>query len=55
MNEERLTCISVCLTDEEYKNIKAQAQAEYTSMSGVLRRLLNGYLKEAANDGQANG
>ena len=55
MNEERLTCISVRLTDEEYKNIKALAKKEYTTMSGVLRRLLNGHLKGAANDGQANG
>ena len=53
MNEERLTCISVRLTDEEYKNILAKK--EYTTMSGILRKLLNGYLKEAANDGQANG
>ena len=40
MNEERLTCISVRLTDEEYKNIKALAKKEYTTMSGILRKLL---------------
>ena len=56
MNDKYQT-VSVRLSWGEYKALQAQAQAqaEYTSMSGVLRRLLNGYLKGAANDGQANG
>ena len=52
MNDKYQT-VSVRLSWGEYRAL--QAQAEYTSMSGVLRRLLNGYLKGAANDGQANG
>lgn len=40
MNEERLTCISVRLTEEEYKNIQVLAKKEYTTMSGILRKLL---------------
>ena len=40
MNKERLTCITVRLTDDEYKKIKALAKQEYTTMSGILRRLL---------------
>ena len=54
MNDKYQT-VSVRLSWSEYKALQAQAQAEYTSMSDVLRRLLNGYLKGAANDGQANG
>ena len=54
MNDKYQT-VSVRLSWGEYRTLQAQAQAEYTSMSGVLRRLLNGYLKGAANDGQANG
>ena len=54
MNDKYQT-VSVRLSWGEYRALQAQAQAEYTSMSGVLRRLLNGYLKGAANDGQANG
>lgn len=40
MDKERLTCISVRLTDDEYKKIKVLAKQEYTTMSGILRRLL---------------
>lgn len=54
MNDKYQT-VSVRLSWGEYRALQAQAQAEYTSMSGVLRRLLNGYLKGVANDGQANG
>lgn len=53
---DKYQAVSVRLSWGEYKALQAQAQAEYTStMSGVLRRLLNGYLKGVANDGQANG
>ena len=54
MNDKYQT-VSVRLSWGEYKALQAQAQAEYTSMSGVVSRLLNGYLKEAAKEGQANG
>ena len=32
MDKERLTCISVRLTDDEYKKIKVLAKQEYTIM-----------------------
>ena len=40
MNKERLTCVSVRLTDSEYQQIKALAKQDYTTMSGILRKLL---------------
>lgn len=40
MDKERLTCISVRLTDSEYKKIQVLAKQEFTTMSGILRRLL---------------
>ena len=46
MNEEKLTCITVRLTDAEYKSIKALAKQEFTTMSGILRRLLREAVKE---------
>lgn len=55
METQNYKTVSVRLCDAEYRALQEQAEKEYTTMSGVLRRLLNGYLKEAANDGQANG
>lgn len=54
MNDKYQT-VSVRLSWGEYRALQERAGKEYTTMSGVLRRLLNGYLKGAANDGQANG
>lgn len=43
--KERLTCISVRLNDTEYKAIQALAKQEFTTMSGILRRLLRDAVK----------
>lgn len=40
MDRERLTCITVRLTDSEHQQIQALAKQEFTTMSGLLRRLL---------------
>lgn len=52
MEIQNYKTVSVRLCEAEYRALQERAGKEYTTMSGVLRRLLNGYLKGAANDGQ---
>lgn len=40
MEKERLTCVSVRLTGTEYKAIQELAKKDFTTMSGILRKLL---------------
>ena len=37
--------VSVRLCEAEYRALQSRAKKEYTTMSGVLRRLINGYLR----------
>lgn len=43
--------VSVRLCEAVYRALQEQAGKEYTTMSGVLRRLINGYLQEVQNNG----
>lgn len=51
MEKEKLITVSVRLCEAEYKALQAAAQEEYTTMSGLLRKLLHGHLKGVKNDG----
>ena len=46
MNQDKQITVSVRLYEAEYKALRAAAQQEYTTMSGLLRKLLNRYLSE---------
>lgn len=54
MNKEIYKTVSVRLCEAEYRALQAAARKDYTTMSGLLRRLLNGYFTEAENDGKAD-
>lgn len=51
MNQEKQITVSVRLCEAEYRALQAAAQEEYTTMSGVLRKLLNRYLEGSKNNG----
>lgn len=51
MKTQAYKTVSVRLCEAEYRALQAQARKEYTTMSGVLRRLINGYLQEVQNNG----
>lgn len=51
METQNYKTVSVRLCEAEYKALQEQAGKEFTTMSGVLRRLINGYLKEVKNNG----
>ncbi|MBQ8556343.1 MAG: hypothetical protein IJ438_10805 [Clostridia bacterium] len=51
MEKEHLTCISVRLTDKEYKAIQAMAKQDFTTMSGILRKLLRDAIERGQNYG----
>ena len=44
MNNSNLITVSVRLCEAEYRALQTAAKEEYTTMSGVLRRLLNRHL-----------
>ncbi len=44
MIQEKQITVSVRLSEAEYMALQAAAQEDYTTMSGVLRKLLNRHL-----------
>ena len=51
MEKQNQITVSVRLCESEYKALQAAAQKEYTTMSGLLRKLLHGHLKGVKQDG----
>lgn len=51
METQNYKTVSVRLCEAEYRALQEQAEKEYTTMSGVLRRLINGYLQEVQHNG----
>lgn len=51
MIQEKQITVSVRLSEAEYRALQATAQEEYTTMSGVLRRLINCYLEGSKHNG----
>ena len=51
METQNYKTVSVRLCEAEYRALREQAEQEYTTMSGVLRRLINGYLREVQHNG----
>lgn len=51
MEKDKQITVSVRLCESEYKALQAAAQEEYTTMSGLLRKLLHGHLKGIKHDG----
>jgi len=49
--QEKQITVSVRLCEAEYRALQAVAQEEYTTMSGVLRKLLNRHLERSKNNG----
>lgn len=54
MKKEKQITVSVRLCEAEYRDLQAAAREEYTTMSGVLRRLLNQNLMGDKNDGKTH-
>lgn len=52
MKSQTHKTVSVRLCEAEYRALQAQAEKEYSTMSGVLRRLINGYLQEVQHNGE---
>lgn len=55
MNQERQITVSLRLCEADYRALQVAAAEEYTTMSGLLRRLLGGYLKGERQHEQAHG
>lgn len=51
MEKEKQITVSVRLCEAEYRALQAAAREEYTTMSGVLRRLLNAHLEGVKRNG----
>ena len=51
MKKDQQITVSVRLCESEYKALQAVAHEEYTTMSGLLRKLLHGHLKGVKHDG----
>ena len=49
-NQKQIT-VSVRLAEDEYKALQAAARQEYTTMSGVLRKLIHGHVKGLNGNG----
>lgn len=49
-NQKQIT-VSVRLQEDEYKALQTAAQQEYTTMSGVLRKLIHGHVKGLSGNG----
>lgn len=54
METQNYKTVSVRLCEAEYSALQEQARKEYTTMSGVLRRLINGYLGEVQENGKTD-
>lgn len=55
MNQDRQITVSVRLCEADYRSLQAAAAEEYTTMSGLLRRLLGEYLKGVQQHEQSHG
>ena len=53
MNQEHQITVSVRLCEADYRALQAAAAEEYTTMSGLLRRLLGAFLKGAREHEQS--
>ena len=51
MEKDKQITVSVRLCESEYRALHTAAQEEYTTMSGLLRKLLHGHLKGVKHDG----
>ena len=51
MKDNNQITVSVRLCEAEYRALQAAAREEYTTMSGVLRRLLNTHLEGVKRNG----
>lgn len=51
METQKYKTVSVRLCEAEYRALREQAEQEYTTMSGMLRRLINSYLREVQHNG----
>ena len=51
MNNNNLITVSVRLCEAEYRALQTAAKEEYTTMSGVLRKLLNTHLEGVKRNG----
>ena len=51
MKKEKQITVSVRLCEAEYRALQAAAREEYTTMSGVLRKLLNRHLERMNHNG----
>ena len=49
METQKYKTVSVRLCEAEYRALREQAEQEYTTMSGMLRRLINSYLLKLEN------
>jgi len=49
--QEKQITVSVRLCEAEYRALQAAAQKEYTTMSSVLRKLLNRHLERMNDNG----
>ena len=55
MEKEKLITVSVRLCEAEYRALQSAAREEYTTMSGMLRKLLRDAVEGRKNDGTQNG
>ncbi|MBQ8619304.1 MAG: hypothetical protein IJ418_17625 [Clostridia bacterium] len=51
LEKEKLITVSVRLCEAEYKALQSAAREECTTMSGVLRRLLNRHFERMNHNG----
>ena len=51
MEKEKLITVSVRLCEAEYRALQSAAREEYTTMSGMLRKLLNRHLERMNHNG----
>jgi len=51
MQDQKQITVSVRLQEDEYKALQAAAQQEYTTMSGVLRKLIHEHVKGLNGNG----
>jgi len=51
MEKEKQITVSVRLCEAEYRALQSAAREEYTTMSGVLRKLLNRHLERMNHNG----
>ena len=51
MEKEKLITVSIRLCEAEYRALQSAAREEYTTMSGMLRKLLNRHLERMNHNG----